>query len=288
MHILIIDDEASYSQNHHGHARRPRARMRAGSHRFRGDESLLKKSGFDAAFLDLRLGDEGGLELIPKLLSLEPKLNIIVFTAFSSIDTAVKPCGRGAVDYVAKPFTPEQIRQSLARIENNQRLENRVVELESMLSSSETVAEFESQEPLVQKVFETAIKAAASAATLLLLGESGTGKSVLARALHRRSPQRDNAFVTVACPSLSRELLESELFGHVAAPSPARSARLGARSRRGGRHALSRRDRGASARNPAKACCVSCRSGNTSASATPSRARPTCGSSRPRTAGWRI
>jgi NtrC-family two-component system response regulator AlgB len=67
----------------------------------------------------------------------------------------------------------------------------------------------------VQKLFETATKAAASAATLLLLGESGTGKSVLARALHRNSPQRDNAFVTVACPSLSRELLESELFGHV-------------------------------------------------------------------------
>jgi NtrC-family two-component system response regulator AlgB len=68
---------------------------------------------------------------------------------------------------------------------------------------------------MVQKLFDTATKAAASAATLLLLGESGTGKSILARAIHRNSPRRDNAFVTVACPSLSRELLESELFGHV-------------------------------------------------------------------------
>jgi two-component system, NtrC family, response regulator AlgB len=177
--------------------------------------SLMQKGSFDAAFLDLRLGNEDGLELIPKLLAQEPKLSVIVFTAYSSIDTAVEAMRRGAVDYIAKPFTPEQIRQSLNRIENARRLENRVVELESMLSGTETLADFGTEEPLVQKTFETANKAAASSATLLLLGESGTGKSVLARALHGNSPRRDNAFVTVACPSLSRELLESELFGHV-------------------------------------------------------------------------
>jgi NtrC-family two-component system response regulator AlgB len=177
--------------------------------------SQLQKGSFDAAFLDLRLGNEDGIDLIPKLLTLEPKLSVIVFTAYSSIDTAVEAMRRGAVDYIAKPFTPEQIRQSLNRIENARRLENRVVELESMLSNTQTLADFNSEEPLVQKLFETATKAAASAATLLILGESGTGKSVLARALHTNSPRRDNAFVTVACPSLSRELLESELFGHV-------------------------------------------------------------------------
>src|SRR5471030_1723420 len=84
-----------------------------------------------------------------------------------------------------------------------------------MLSSSDAFSDFTTKEPQVRKVFETATKAAASAATILLLGESGTGKSILARALHRQSPQRDHAFVTVACPSLSKELLESELFGHV-------------------------------------------------------------------------
>ncbi len=175
----------------------------------------LSKGSFDAAFLDLRLGDEKGLDLIPKMLTAEPKLNVICFTAYTSIDTAVEAMRHGAVDYIAKPFTPEQLRQSLARIENNRRLENRVVELESMLSGTETLADFNTEEPLVQKLFETATKAASSAATLLILGESGTGKSVLARALHKHSPFRDNAFVTVACPSLSRELLESELFGHV-------------------------------------------------------------------------
>jgi len=175
----------------------------------------LQKSSFDAAFLDLRLGDEDGLELIPKMITLEPKLAVIVFTAYSSIDTAVEAMRRGAVDYLAKPFTPEQVRSTLGRIESARRLENRVVELESLVSDSQALADFNSEEPVVQKLFETANKAAASQATLLLLGESGTGKSVLARALHGNSTRRDNAFITVACPSLSKELLESELFGHV-------------------------------------------------------------------------
>jgi NtrC-family two-component system response regulator AlgB len=214
MRILIIDDEA--------HIRKTTAvTLDALGHETAQAQnsaealSLLQKGSFDAAFLDLRLGEESGLELIPKMLALEPKLNVIVFTAYSSIDTAVEAMRQGAVDYIAKPFTPDQIRGSLSRIENNRRLENRVVELESMLATQETLADFGTEEPLVQKVFETATKAAASAATILILGESGTGKSVLARALHKNSPRRDNAFVTVACPSLSRELLESELFGHV-------------------------------------------------------------------------
>jgi NtrC-family two-component system response regulator AlgB len=214
MRILIIDDEAhirkttSVTLDTLGHeCEQAQNSMEA--------LALLKKSSFDAAFLDLRLGGDNGLDLIAKLLALEPKLNVIVFTAYSSIDTAIEAMRRGAIDYLAKPFTPEQIRQSMARIENNQRLENRVVELESMLTSRDAFSSFVTQEPAMQKLFETATKAAASAATILLLGESGTGKSILARALHRQSPQRDNAFVTVACPSLSRELLESELFGHV-------------------------------------------------------------------------
>ena len=214
MRILVIDDET--------HIRKTTCMtLDALGHECvqvaNGSDAIahLQKSSFDAAFLDLRLGTENGLDLIAKMITLEPKLAVIVFTAYSSIDTAVEAMRRGAVDYLAKPFTPDQVRQSLARIESAQRLENRVVELESLVSDSQALADFNSEEPMVQKLFETANKAAASAATLLLLGESGTGKSVLARALHGNSPRRENAFITVACPSLSKELLESELFGHV-------------------------------------------------------------------------
>jgi two-component system, NtrC family, response regulator AlgB len=149
------------------------------------------------------------------MLKLDPRLQVVVFTAYASIETAVEAMRRGAADYIPKPFTPEQIRRVLNRLVEARRLRERVADLESRLSADTPATELASSEPVMQKVFELAFKAAATPATILLLGESGTGKTVLARALHANSPQRDHAFVTINCPSLSRELLESELFGHV-------------------------------------------------------------------------
>jgi len=122
---------------------------------------------------------------------------------------------RGAFDFLAKPCTPEQVRQVLERIERTRRLQSRVLELETRLSAESPEADLESQAPVMEKALNIAVKAAASDATVLLLGESGTGKSMLARAMHERSSRAKAPFVTVSCPSLSRELLESELFGHV-------------------------------------------------------------------------
>jgi NtrC-family two-component system response regulator AlgB len=122
---------------------------------------------------------------------------------------------RGASDYLAKPFTPEQIRQVLRQINRARSLEGRVATLEARLSSDTPPASAESVEPAMERAYSLAFKAAPTTASVLLLGESGTGKSVLARAIHDRSAQRDKPFVTVSCPSLSAELLESELFGRV-------------------------------------------------------------------------
>ncbi len=214
MRILIIDDEANIRKT-------TWLALDALGHDCEqaetGEEALkyVQRGNFDVAFLDLKLGEESGLELIPRLLAADPKLSIVVFTAYSSVDTAVQAIKSGAVDYIGKPFTPEQVRHVLAKIERNRRLENRVVELESILTTTETVRDFVTNEPMVQKTYELTLKAASSTATILILGESGTGKSLLAHAIHRNSPRREMPFVTVACPSLSRELLESELFGHV-------------------------------------------------------------------------
>jgi NtrC-family two-component system response regulator AlgB len=174
----------------------------------------LESGAFDVAFLDLKLGGESGLELLPELLKASPQLEVIVFTAFASIETAVQAMRQGAVDYIPKPFTPEQIRQALSRLIQARKLRSRVAELESRISADTLTADLSTCEPAMQKALDLAFKAAATPATILLLGESGTGKTVIARALHENSPQKDNAFVTVSCPSLSRELLESELFGH--------------------------------------------------------------------------
>jgi NtrC-family two-component system response regulator AlgB len=103
----------------------------------------------------------------------------------------------------------------LVRAEKTRRLENRVAELESRLNSEAPEIDLETRSPAMQKVIDMASRAASSEATILLLGESGTGKSMMARTIHQQSPRHGHAFVTVSCPSLSRELLESELFGHV-------------------------------------------------------------------------
>ena len=175
----------------------------------------LDSSTFDIAFLDIKLNGENGLDLLPGLLRLNPDLEVVVFTAYASIETAVEAMRRGAVDFITKPFTPEQVRQVMSRLIQTRKLRTRVADLESRISADTLSADLTTCEPAMHKALDLAFKAAATPATILLLGESGTGKSIIARALHEKSPQKDNAFVTVNCPSLSRELLESELFGHV-------------------------------------------------------------------------
>ncbi|MBS0632404.1 MAG: sigma-54-dependent Fis family transcriptional regulator [Verrucomicrobia bacterium] len=176
---------------------------------------LLDEETFDACFLDVKLGTEDGLEVLGRLLKTQPGLPVVLFTAYANIATAVEAMRRGATDFMPKPFTPEQIRGVLGKIEKSRALESRVRTLETQLADEAPAADLESGEPAVQRALQVAFKAAETPATVLILGPSGTGKSILARELHKRSAQRDAAFVTVSCPSLSRELLESELFGHV-------------------------------------------------------------------------
>ena len=177
--------------------------------------SAVDKTQFDVAFLDLKLDGENGLDVLPELLRNNAHLDVVVFTAYASIESAVEAMRRGAADYLPKPFTPEQIRQGLRKLVKTRQLEGRVANLEARLSNAVPPTSVETLEPAMERTFHLAFTAAASTASVLLLGESGTGKSVLARAIHERSPQKDKAFVTISCPSLSGELLESELFGRV-------------------------------------------------------------------------
>ena len=175
----------------------------------------LRSVAFQVVFLDLKLHQESGLEVLAEVLRLAPQAAVVIITAFASIETAVEAMRLGAFDYLPKPCTPDQVRQLLVKIERTKKLENRVLELESQINAESPEVDLTTSSPSMQTVIDMAFKAANSNATVLILGESGTGKSVMARAMHARSPRRGAAFVTVSCPSLSRELLESELFGHV-------------------------------------------------------------------------
>ena len=214
MRLLIVDDEPGIRKTTrlavelagHTAAEAPNA-LRA--------LKLADDEAFDACFLDVKLGADDGLEVLAKLLKAQPALAVVMFTAYANIATAVEAMRRGAFDFMPKPFTPDQIRAVLAKIEKHRVLETRVRSLEGELARESPPVDLDSAEPATQRAIQIAFKAADTPASILILGPSGTGKSVLAREIHRRSGRRDAAFVTVSCPSLSRELLESDLFGHV-------------------------------------------------------------------------
>jgi two-component system, NtrC family, response regulator AlgB len=214
MDALLIDDEASLRRTLRttletmGHSAAEAAS---------GDQALqlVRRQRYDVAFLDLRLGREAGMDVLPALLREAPDLAVVVVTAYATIASAVEAMRNGAFDYLPKPFTPDQLRVTLERLRQMRRLRREVANLRQQMREAYPEADLETSKPAMRRALDLAFQAAASEATVLLRGESGTGKGVVARALHARSPRAGGPFVTVHCPSLSAELLESELFGHV-------------------------------------------------------------------------
>jgi len=177
--------------------------------------AALAQRPFDIAFVDLRLGQESGMDLLPRLLAEDPNLDVVMVTAYATFDTAVEAIQRGARDYLPKPFTPAQIRALVDQLAERRALQTRLTELEGRLAEDAPEASLETEAAAMRATLALLHRAAPSDAAVLLRGESGTGKSVLARALHALSPRAARAFVTVNCPTLSEQLLASELFGHV-------------------------------------------------------------------------
>lgn len=214
LNVLIVDDEANIRKTlticleSRGH------RVIAVSN---GKDARVEtdRQVFDLAFVDLRLGTENGLDLIPSILGTCPWIKIVVITAYASIDTAVEAMRRGATDYIPKPFTPEQVQLVTDRVATVRGMEQRIATLKEDLERLHPEVSFTSQHPGMQRAVELARQVAASEAVVLLRGPSGTGKTVLARAIHGWSHRTDKPFGTISCPTLTPELLESELFGHV-------------------------------------------------------------------------
>jgi NtrC-family two-component system response regulator AlgB len=214
LNLLVIDDEASLRRTLRTALESMGHTVTEAANKAQTLEAL-RRSRFDLAFLDLRLGTEKGLELLPEMLRVVPGLHVVIITAHASLDSAIDALRKGAFDYLPKPFTPNQIRLVLDRSALVRGLRDRVAALEEQVGRLAPDVELDTEEPGFRKVLEVAYRVAPTDATLLLRGESGTGKGVLARAVHARSKRASRSFVTVHCPSLSAELLESDLFGHV-------------------------------------------------------------------------
>ena len=226
---LIVDDEANI--------RRVLARclddLGVRAHTAATASDALAEAGrtaFDLVFLDLRLGAESGLDLLPRLAAVVPQAHIVVVTAYAAIETAVESVRRGAADYLPKPFSPAQVALVVDKLARERALTREVAALRAGGVAEPAV--LESRSAAVRRVLALARQAAASEATLLLTGESGTGKSSLARAVHGWSVHAAGPFVTFSAPATSASLFEAELFGH------ARGAFTGAVADAPGRVAL--------------------------------------------------
>ena len=169
----------------------------------------------DLVITDVRMEEMDGIRLLEQVKQTRPAMPVIIMTAYATIPAAVEAMRLGAYDYLPKPFSAQQIRQTVARALEIQSLRQENHALKSRLERLAGAERFLASSPQTAALLEVAAKAAASDATVLLTGESGTGKSLLARHIHQLSPRKSGPFVSVACTTLSEHLLESELFGHV-------------------------------------------------------------------------
>jgi NtrC-family two-component system response regulator AlgB len=211
--VLIIDDDPAIRQSIRLCLEAVKARVQQFG-TLSGGLEACERSRFDVVFLDLWLGADSGLSALPKILRHQPEAAVVVVTAFATYESAVEAMKLGAADYLPKPFTPDQVRHVTQRIVSNNLLRRRLSELEDRLEESEAESNFQTFSPSYAHFLQTAARAAASDAVILLRGESGTGKNILARWIWRHSSRPDGPFVTVHCPMLSSELMSSVLFGH--------------------------------------------------------------------------
>jgi two-component system, NtrC family, response regulator AlgB len=209
--LLIVDDE----KNIRGHLA---TFFRERGYEARAAESgpqalaMFSDRGADLVLTDYRMAEMNGHELLKRLKDRDPDVMVILMTAYATVENAVAAMKDGAYDYLTKPFSLDQVEHAIERALETQRLRN---EVRGQRDTLEERPFLESRSPLMQRLLHDAERVAASDAAILLTGESGTGKNVLARQIHRWSPRREKAFVAINCTTLSEQLLESELFGHL-------------------------------------------------------------------------
>ena len=182
-----------------------------------GLEALKKidDSHFDVLILDIMMPRMDGLEVLRRVKETHPDIDVIMVTGLSQIDTAVRSMKLGAFDYLPKPFDPDELKLVVKRALERRQLVQENLELRSEVSSKYRFENIIGASPQMQNVYRLIAKCAPTNSTVMLTGESGTGKELIARAIHYNSLRKDKPFVAVDCNSLSENLLESEMFGHV-------------------------------------------------------------------------
>ncbi len=212
--ILVIDDDAFMRDACHQTLTR-RGHKVTLAESGRKALVLLENWSFDLILLDLKMPDEDGLFVLARIKDIDPEAIVVMITGYGSIETAVQAIKLGAFDFIAKPFTPAELIALVNRVLRNRWLTIENVVLKQHLKQKPRHAEIISQSPGMAKVKEMIAMVAPTDSTVLLQGESGTGKGLAALKIHEMSFRRAYPFISVDCGTLVKTLFESELFGHV-------------------------------------------------------------------------
>jgi DNA-binding NtrC family response regulator len=211
--LLIVDDERDICRALEFLLSREGYKV---STAFNGAEGLRKieEGDFDLVLSDLKMEGMTGMELLEKALVINPNLIVVIMTAFGSVESAVEAMKKGAGDYIVKPFINEDVKLTIRRL-----LEHKSVVLENLALKQQLSQQFGSREfvgvsPQMFSVFEMLKKVIPTRSNILILGESGTGKGMVAEVIHSSSQRKDMPFISINCSAIPENLLESELFGY--------------------------------------------------------------------------
>ncbi len=212
--LLLVDDDSAMRQmlaalfEEQGYAVHQADSARAAI-------EYAKEIDFDAVLSDIRMPGKTGIEMVGEMRSLRPRTPVILMTAFGSIDSAIGAMRAGAFDYITKPFEPDTALITVERALEQRALEQENQRLRRAVDQTTSFGDLIGASPAMRDIFALIRKVAHGRSSVLITGDSGTGKEVVARTLHYHGARADQPFIPVNCSAIPEGLLESELFGHV-------------------------------------------------------------------------
>jgi two-component system response regulator AtoC len=234
MHVLVVDDESSQRELLAGFLKKRGYTVTTAAS---GVEAVEKNAttGFDLVILDLKMPELDGIETIVRMKEIDPETYFVVLTGYGTVESAVRAMKSGAYDYLNKPVNLDELELIIEHIQSDQNMHQELELLRATVQGEFKWDSFIAESPRMQEILSLISRVARSDTNILIMGESGTGKDLVARLIHNASGRKNSRFVAISCAALPETLLESELFGYE------RGAFSGAEKRKIGRFELAHR-----------------------------------------------